>query len=603
MFVNWSGCSVSQFVLRREPHVCIRPDRVMSQFPAPISEETWTRKYRFGNEAWIGDSWHRVAKAVAAVEPADQEVWTERFAGLLSDYRFLPGGRILANAGTARNATLLNCFVMGTLDDSIDGLFHALRESAITLQQGGGIGLDFSPIRPAGAAAVRTGNIASGPVSFMQLWDAMCETMTADRSRRGAMMGVLRCDHPDIEAFIDAKGPEGRLSRFNLSVLVTDDFVRAVDAGIDWPLVFDGHVVRVVKARDLWGRILQSAYRSGEPGVLFIDRINQQNNLGPAETIHACNPCGEVPLPPYGACDLGSINLTRFVDRPFTPDAAFDFEGVQALAGLAVRFLDNVLDASHYPLKAQAEQARASRRIGLGITGLADALIMLGIAYDSGDGRAFTARVLELMRDAAYEASIALAEEKGSFPALDRAAFLERPFIRRLPDHLRRSIRALGIRNSHLLAIAPTGSISLLAGNISAGIEPVFAGTVRRRVRRLDGGFDMAEMHDHAQALWEKLGQEGPHPPGFVTAGDLSAEAHLAMQAAAQGFVDNAISKTINADADIPFEAFATVYRRAYDLGLKGCTVYRQGSRGGGDVLTAVAADMAEGAVCTSDTC
>lgn len=354
-----------------------------SASPAPVSEDIWLRKYRFRNEAGVEETWARVANAVAAVETNNRHVWADRFRELLAGYRFLPGGRILANAGAERNATLLNCFVMGTLDDSIDGLFHSLRESAITLQAGGGIGLDFSPIRPAGAAAVRTGNIASGPVSFMHLWDAMCETMTADRARRGAMMAVLRCDHPDIESFIDAKIETGVLSRFNLSVLVTDNFIHATETDANWPLVFNGQVVRVVKAKALWERMLRAAYGTGEPGVLFIDRINDENNLGYAETIHACNPCGEVPLPPYGACDLGSINLTCFIREPFTSRAAFDFDGVAETARLGVRFLDNVLDVSHFPLEAQAEQARAGRRIGLGITGLANTLVMLGLAYDS----------------------------------------------------------------------------------------------------------------------------------------------------------------------------------------------------------------------------
>ncbi len=433
----------------------------------------------------------------------------------------------------------------------------------------------------------------------MQLWDAMCETMTADRARRGAMMAVLRCDHPDIEAFIAAKQEGTGLSRFNLSVLITDDFIRAVDAGQDWPLVFGGKEVRRREARALWNSMLRAAYASGEPGVLFIDRINRRNNLGSAETIHACNPCGEVPLPPHGACDLGSINLTRFVRGAFTSEAAFDFDGVRDICAPAVRFLDNVLDASQYPLKAQAAQAQAGRRVGLGITGLADALLMLGLAYDSNDGREFAARVLGTIRNAAYEASALLAEEKGSFPLFRAEAFLDRPYTRRLPEYLREAIRTKGIRNSHLLAIAPTGSISLLAGNVSAGIEPVFAAKVQRRVRRLSGDFDLVEVEDRACALWREAGGAGPHPPAFVTATDLAPQAHLAMQATAQDFVDNAISKTINAAVDMPFEAFANVYREAYQLGLKGCTVYRQGSRSGGDVLTPVT----EGAWCTSDTC
>lgn len=566
-------------------------------FPAPVSEDIWRRKYRLGSEAGIDETWRRVARAVASVEAKDQPFWAEKFLGLLADFRFLPGGRILANAGTERSATLLNCFVMGALDDSIDGLFTALRESAITLQAGGGIGLDFSPVRPAGAAAVRTGNIASGPVSFMRLWDAMCETMTADRARRGAMMAVLRCDHPDIEAFIDSKTSAGVLSHFNLSVLVTDEFIRAVDADDAWPLVFGAQVIRTLKARDLWDRMLRAAYGSGEPGVLFIDRINRESNLGYVETIHACNPCGEMPLPPYGACDLGSINLARFVSHPFSDKAGFDFEFVASTVHLAVRFLDNVLDLSHFPLMAQAEQARSARRIGLGITGLADALIMLGLDYDSNAGREFTARVLGTMRNAAYESSVKLAEEKGSFPLFDADAFLDRPFTHRLPEGIRALIRRRGIRNSHLLAIAPTGSISLLAGNVSAGIEPVYAASVNRRVRRLDGGDDIMKLEDFSVQAWRE-GARGSVPPAFVTASELSAEAHLAMQATAQGFVDNAISKTINADASLPYDDFRQVYRRAYDLGLKGCTVYRQGSRGE-DVLTPVAA----GSICNSDTC
>lgn len=568
----------------------------MSRYPAPISQDIWKQKYRSGAEAGIADTWQRVARAIASVEPHGADAWQERFFQILSDYRFLPGGRILANAGTDRTATLLNCFVMGVLDDSIDGLFTALRESAITLQQGGGIGIDFSPIRPAGSPAQRTGNIASGPVSFMRLWDAMCQTVTAYRGRSGAMMATLRCDHPDIEIFIDAKREGGGLSHFNLSVLVTDDFVRAVDLGNDWPLKFRGETVRVLKAAELWERLFRASYGSGEPGVLFIDRINTENNVGYAEQIFAANPCGEVPLPPYGACDLGSVNLTRFVDRPFTPDAQIDFVQLAGVVRTAVRFLDNVLDASHYPLGEQAAQAASSRRIGLGVTGLADALIMLAIPYGSEQGRQFAGQILETMRDTAYRASIGLAQEKGSFPALQTADFLARPFIGRLPKALREDIRTQGIRNSHLLALAPTGSISLLAGNVSAGIEPCFAGSVQRLIRRTDASHETGTLEDHALRLWRGMGHDDPYPPAFVTVRELSPDNHLAMQATAQGFVDNAISKTINVASGIVFEDFRNVYRKAYDLGLKGCTVYRQGSRGE-DILTAVTgADCLPGA-------
>ena len=416
-----------------------------------LSDWVWETRYRQQGEREILDSWKRVARALASVEQ-DPAGHYPRFLSLLNDFRFLPGGRILAGAGTGRDVTLFNCFVMGDIEDSLDGIFQALRESALTMQMGGGIGLDFSTLRPAGMRTRRVGVIASGPVSFMHVWDAMCATLVSSGNRRGAMMATLRCDHPDIEAFIDAKRQAGVLRNFNLSVLVTDDFVRAVEAGGSWQLIFPsdgiegrgsgarlpvvdrawpGHdgevpclVMRELPARDLWERIMRANYETAEPGVLFIDRINAENNLGDRETISATNPCGEIPLPPYGACNLGSLNLTRFVREPFGTQARFDFAALNGATETAVRLLDNVIDLSHFPLQQQTAQALGSRRIGLGVTGLADALIMLGLHYGSERARQLAAATMQTICHSAYRASIELAAEKGSFPFFDADEFL-----------------------------------------------------------------------------------------------------------------------------------------------------------------------------------
>jgi ribonucleoside-diphosphate reductase alpha chain len=555
----------------------------MFDWPAEISRQVWESKYRYAgaDETAPDDSWRRVAAALAAVETHDRTGWADRFFAAMADFRFLPGGRILAGAGTDKAVTLFNCFVAGTLDDSVSGIFRALEESALTLQQGGGIGIDISPLRPHGMPACRTGRTATGPVSFLRLWDTMCATIEATGARRGAMMATMRCDHPDIEAFIDAKRMPGHLHHFNLSVLVTDAFMDAVHADRDWPLVFPeggsaDDVVRRVGARALWNRIVQAAYDTAEPGVLFIDRINRLNNLAYCEHISATNPCGEIPLPPHGACDLGSINLTRFVQAPFTPQARLDGDAIETLVPLAVRLLDNVVDASRFPLEAQADMAHRTRRIGLGITGLADALIMLGLPYDSDPAREAAADIMRRICHAAYRASVALAREKGAFARFDRDAYLAAPFVAALPADIRDGIARHGIRNSHLTAIAPTGSISLLAGNVSSGLEPVFAGRTERRVIGADGTPAMTVLTDPALALWQaQVGDAAGRPPAFVTAAELSPDAHLAMQAALQPHIDNAISKTINVPADCPRETFARLFDKAHALGLKGCTVFR----------------------------
>ncbi len=567
-----------------------------------IARQVWASRYQYADEPGIEATWQRVARALATVE-AEPAVWERRFADLLADFRFLPGGRILAGAGTQRHVTLFNCFVMGPIEDSMDGIFEALKEGAITMQQGGGVGYDFSTLRPAGTAARHAGTIASGPVSFMRIWDSMCATILSTGARRGAMMATLRVDHPDIESFVDAKHRSGELTHFNCSVLVTDAFMAAVHADADWPLVFPAaalegssgegtgetvrrdwpgfdepvvcRVIRRVRARELWEHIMRATYDHAEPGVLFIDRINQWNNLGDRERITATNPCGEIPLPPYGACDLGSINLTRFVSDPFTSRAALDHDGLEATARLAVRFLDNVIDASSFPLPAQAEQARGSRRIGLGVTGLADALIMLGLHYDSPEARAQAGAIMQSITHAAYRASIELAREKRPFACFEVARFLDRPSVRGLPADIRAGIARDGIRNSHLTAIAPTGTISLLAGNVSSGVEPIFRRELCRSVLTGDGTRESFRLEDRAWHQWRTGHPHGPAPDTFVEAEALLPEAHLAMQAALQPYVDSAISKTINVPESMPFTEFEAIYQRAFDLGLRGCTTYR----------------------------
>jgi ribonucleoside-diphosphate reductase alpha chain len=558
----------------------------MTAFPNRLAEEIWASRYRFvapdgAVEPSIDATWARVARALAAAEPEARAVWEGRFAEALADFRFLPGGRVLAGAGTGRRVTLFNCFVMGEIEDTLDGIFVALREGALTMQQGGGIGYDFSPLRPAGEPAAAAGAIASGPVSFMHVWDAMGAVVQATGARRGAMMATLRCDHPDIEAFINAKRRPGALTRFNLSVLVTDGFLRAVDGDTEWPLVFPAevagrHMLRAVRARSLWESIVRTAYECAEPGVIFIDRVRALDNLGYAERISATNPCGEIPLPPFGACDLGSLNLTRFVVAPFTPEAQLDIAALEKTAQVAVRMLDNVYDVSGFPLPEQASTARASRRLGLGITGLADALIMLGLRYDGEAARRVAAGAMRSVTEAAYRASVEIARDKGAFPLFDRDRYLAAPFVHALPSDLQAAIARDGIRNSHLTAIAPAGTISLLAGNVSSGIEPVYALSYQRRVRQADGTTASVPVECHALAEFARLhGGADPLPVSFVTVGEIDPDAQLEMQAALQMHVDNAIAKTVNVPANMPFAEFAATYRRAYALGLKGCTVYR----------------------------
>ena len=564
-----------------------------------IARHVWETRYRAGAaEASVQATWRRTAHALAEAEPNRIE-WEQRFLDILQDFQFLPGGRIQAGAGTDRDVTLFNCFVMGMIDDSIPGIFRALEEGAVTMQRGGGVGYDFSTLRPSGALSRTTGAIASGPVSFMDVWDAMCATIQSTGARRGAMMATLRCDHPDIIAFIDAKRHMGQLRHFNLSVQVTDAFMQAVERNDDWPLVFPEdrltdrgetvmrdwpgeasslpcRIIQRISARSLWESLLHASYDTGEPGVLFIDRINWLNNLSYCERITATNPCGEVPLPPYGACDLGAINLTRLIRDPFSPNARLDTDRLLTIVSTAVRLLDNVIDISHFPLPQQQAAVRKARRIGLGITGLADALIMLGLRYGDEASLAFAAETMRAICHAAYRQSVAIAQEKGPFPDFEREHYLAGPFIRGLPADIRNAIARNGIRNSHLLAIAPTGTISLLAGNVSSGIEPVFAPEYQRAVLNGRGKPAHFLLSNYALRQWrEQSGQRDGVPDALVTAAELPIEAHLAMQAALQTFVDNSISKTINVPAQTSFADFAPIYRLAYDKGLKGCTTFR----------------------------
>ena len=538
-------------------------------------------KYRFKSkdgkpvDQTISDTLCRVAKALAEPEQ-DSEYWKGKFQKALTDFRFLPAGRIVSGAGTERNVTLFNCFVMGNIPDDMSGIFIALKEAALTMQQGGGIGYNFSTLRPKGSPVNGVGADASGPLSFMDVWDSMCRTIMSAGSRRGAMMAVMRCDHPDIEGFIEAKQEPGRLRMFNLSVLVTDDFMSAVKEDTAWNLSFDNTVYKSLPARELWDKIMRANYAFAEPGVIFIDRINRLNPLNYCETIHGTNPCGEQPLPPYGACLLGSINLAKLIENPFSEKARIDKKELTALVTTAVRMLDNTIDVSQFPLAAQQSEAQAKRRIGLGVTGLADALIMAGVRYGSSQAVNLTEQWMNTIQKAAYWASIRLAEEKGSFPLFDREAYLSSGCIPNLDDDILAAIKEKGIRNSLLTSIAPTGTISLFADNVSSGLEPVFSFTYTRHVTMPDGTRRDEQVSDYSYLLYRRLkGENIPLTSAFVDAQSLSPKDHLVMQAAMQKYIDSSISKTINCPESIEFKDFRDIYVTAYELGCKSCTTYR----------------------------
>ena len=552
----------------------------MSDFPMAISQQIWDMKYRLKDqngtflEQTVQDTWHRIAKALSEVE-TEPKKWETIFYNALTDFKFLPAGRITAGSGTKRNVTLFNCFVMGVIPDSMSGIFDMLKEAALTMQQGGGIGYDFSTIRPKGSLVKGIAADASGPVSFMDVWDSMCRTIMSAGSRRGAMMATMRCDHPDIEEFIAAKSDSQKLRMFNLSVLVTDAFMEAVKKGEDWKLIYNNKVYSVIKAADLWDQIMRATYNFAEPGVIFIDRINATNNLSYCETITATNPCGEQPLPPYGACLLGSINLAKLVEQPFDKNAYLDVSQLEDLVSTAVRMMDNVIEVSQFPLEAQKLEAKNKRRIGLGVTGLADALLMVGLRYGSDEAVKKTEKWMKTIARSAYNASINLAEEKGAFPLFDPEKFIVSGKMIQMDEDVKQAVHKFGIRNALLTSIAPTGTISLYAGNVSSGIEPVFAYSYTRKVLQNDGSHVEEEVVDYAVKLWRDKFGNAPLPDFFVSAQNLTPADHVKMQAAAQKWVDSSISKTINCPEDISFDDFKEVYIQAYDTGCKGCTTYR----------------------------
>ena len=552
----------------------------MSDFPMPISQQIWDMKYRLKDqngaflEHTVEDTWRRIAVALSKAE-ANPKKWESIFYDSLTDFKFLPAGRIIAGSGTARNVTLFNCFVMGVIPDSMSGIFDMLKEAALTMQQGGGIGYDFSTIRPKGSVVKGIAADASGPVSFMDVWDSMCRTIMSAGSRRGAMMATMRCDHPDIEEFIAAKSDSKKLRMFNLSVLVSDAFMDALKKGEDWRLTFNDKIYKVIKAADLWDKIMRATYNYAEPGVIFIDRINEANNLRYCETITATNPCGEQPLPPYGACLLGSINLARLVEYPFGENAHLDVSQLENLVATAVRMMDNVIEVSQFPLEVQKLEALNKRRIGLGVTGLADAMLMVGLRYGSDEAVEKTEEWMKLIARSSYKASINLAKEKGAFSLFDPEKLTASGNMKQMDDDIKQAVRKFGIRNALLTSIAPTGTISLYAGNVSSGIEPVFAYSYTRKVLQNDGSHIEEEVVDYAVQMWRDKFGNAQLPDYFVSAQNLTPSDHVKMQAAAQKWVDSSISKTINCPEDISFDDFKEVYMQAYDTGCKGCTTYR----------------------------
>lgn len=589
------------------------PDGAPRLDPQPISLDVLREKYLKGQETSADDLYRRVARALASVEAPELR---ERYETLFLDNLrggAIGAGRIMSAAGTDIQATLINCFVQpvgdciqGQDDEGFPGIYEALREAAETMRRGGGVGYDFSRIRPRGARVRGTASLASGPCSYINVFDQSCSTVESAGSRRGAQMGVLRIDHPDVREFITAKRTPGRWNNFNVSVGVSDAFMQAVVDDQDWQLVHrampgealvasgarqreDGlWVYQTIKARELWDTVMRSAYDFAEPGILFLDNINRDNNLRYCERIDATNPCGEQPLPSYGCCDLGPIVLTRFVRHPFDKGggARFDFEAFERSVALQVRALDNVLDVTWWPLPQQRDEAQAKRRIGVGFTGLGNTLTLLGLRYDREEGRHMAARIAETMRDAAYRASVVLAQEKGAFPSFDADGYLaEGTFASRLSADLQALIRQHGIRNSHLLSIAPTGTVSLaFADNASNGIEPAFSWTYTRKKREADGSRSEYTVEDHAWRLWRMLGGDTAKlPPSFVSALEMSASEHIAMMEAVQPFIDTSISKTVNVPADYPYEHFKDLYLQAWTARLKGLATYRPN-----DILGAV---------------
>ena len=575
-----------------------------------ITNMIWDTKYRYKEpngftlEHSRDHTHQRVVGGVYSLDPR-RDIEAPRAFKAMSGGLWCPAGRIHAGAGTGKRVTLANCFVSGSIEDSLSsdlgvGIMDSLRDAAVTQQMGGGIGMDFSPLRPKGAIVRRTGSISEGPLVFMDMWDAMCRTIQSAGARRGAMMATLRVDHPDILSFVSAKRTEGRLTNFNVSVLVTDEFMLAVKNDKPWTLGHkvapaewgrdsddQWHIYETVSARHLWDEILKNTYHNAEPGIIFIDRVNYENNLFYCEDIAATNPCGEQPLPPYGTCNLGATNLAKMVDNPFTSEARVNTAKLRDTVDLGVRFLDNVLDVTQYPLPQQRLEAQAKRRLGLGITGLANMLQQLMIRYGSDESADRVRFVMSTIRNQAYRTSIELSRERGPFGAYEREAYMSAPFIDRLPGDIKAGINKYGIRNGVLLTVAPTGTTSIYYDNVSSGIEPTFSFSYLRNVKAQNGDTVQYEVEDYGYKHFRDvvLGGRKPNgeglPPYMVTALELSVDEHLKIQAVCQEHVDASISKTINCPKDMTFEDFKHVYDSAYSLGLKGCTTYRDaGTRG-----------------------
>jgi ribonucleoside-diphosphate reductase alpha chain len=592
----------------------------------PISHDVLKEKYLKPGETGYADVFKRVARALASVE---KEADRARYEAVFLENLYagaIGAGRIMSAAGTDIQATLINCFVQpvgdciqGVDDGGYPGIYEALREAAETMRRGGGVGYDFSRIRPKGADVKGTHSQASGPCSYINVFDQSCSTVESAGARRGAQMGVLRIDHPDVLEFITAKRTPGRWNNFNVSVGMPDSFMRALDDNAPWELVHrakpgadimangayqrpDGlWVYRTLPARELWDTVMKSTYDFAEPGILFLDHINQDNNLSYCEDIAATNPCGEQPLPPYGCCDLGPIILTRFVRHAFGFDgiAAFDFDAFAKSVSTQVRALDNVLDVTFWPLEQQRAESAAKRRIGVGFTGMGNALTMLCLRYDSAEGREMAKKIATCMRDAAYRASVELAHEKGCFPKFDADGYLAPgTFASRLPADIQASIRAHGIRNSHLLSIAPTGTVSLaFADNASNGIEPAFSWMYRRKKRESDGTTSEYAVEDHSWRLFRELGGDvNQLPEYFVSALEMAASDHIAMMEAVQPLVDTAISKTVNVPADYPYDDFKGLYQQAWRARLKGLATYRPNAILGSVLDTGTVAKPADAA-------
>jgi len=550
-------------------------------FDNPVSEWIWQTRYRAPEDRTVEDTWLRVARALSASE-SDSDHWQRRFLEALRGFRFVPAGRILSGAGLRGDHTLVNCFVSGVLSASVSEETDRLSEVVRTLEYGGGVGADFS--------AVNASTGEAGVVDFLSLWDDAAARASASGARRGALMGTLGWDHPEVMAFVHAKDDPGALNHFNLSVLLSEDFLAAAAEGRE--LAVDGQ--RQVNARALLAEIAACAWQHGEPGVLFVDRINSENNLWYLENIRATNPCGEVPLPHHGACVLGSVNLVQLVQHPFSDRARLDFAALEELVATGVRLLDNVIDVTGYPLSEQAQLARATRRLGLGVMGLGDTLAMLGLRYGSRSSVEVVRQIFERVRDVAYATSVELASERGAFPEFVAEPFLESGFARRLPETLRKAIAQRGIRNSHLIAVAPTGTISLLANNVSGGIEPIFSLTAERAIKGMDGLVQRVELSDFAYRAWQVAAERPSRQPRFRTAMQINPAEHIAIQAGAQPFVDNAIAKTINLSEDASVDDVIETFHLADRAGLKGCAVFRGGGTRCG-VITPLSPDNPDG--------